>query len=314
MNFRPNRLIDFQGKNELKSNLSVYIKSSIKNNKVLDHCLIYGLAGTGKTTLACCIANELNKKIKIINGATIIKNSDIINFTLALEEGDIIFIDEIHRINPWCIELLYTIMEDFVFDLNIGRDFNSKVTRIKVPNFTLIGATTKIGNLPIAFEERFGIIINLQTYSGDELFLILKNIVKKNNLDLRDDELKIIAQNAKSIPRNAIRILKRVMDFKSIDHAISISKILEKIMITEDGLNEEDCQYLMCLNKNKKHLGLKTIAYILNIDAQTIENRIEPFLLYKGYVNKENGGRKITSDGIKIINKIISNKLKSKQL
>jgi Holliday junction DNA helicase RuvB len=144
---RPTKLKDFKGKNDIKHNLNIYIKSCLSQNKPLDHCLLYGLPGTGKTSLAYIIANELNRKIKVINGNSIVRNIDIINLIMSLNEFDILFIDEIHAINPQCVELLYSIMEDFVIDINIGKDFNSKVTRINVPKFTLIGATTLLGKI-----------------------------------------------------------------------------------------------------------------------------------------------------------------------
>lgn len=144
---RPNKLEEFKGKKEIKQNISIYIQSALKNNTSLDHCLFYGLAGTGKTTLATIIANELNKKIRIVQGGNIQRPVDIINLALTLQEGEILFIDEIHAINPQVVELIYSIMEDFAIDVCLGKDFNSKITRIKIPKFTLIGATTNLGKI-----------------------------------------------------------------------------------------------------------------------------------------------------------------------
>ncbi|MDR2636418.1 MAG: Holliday junction branch migration DNA helicase RuvB [Mycoplasmataceae bacterium] len=299
---RPNNFNDFVGNEEVKENLRIFIEAAKNDNRQLDHCLIYGLPGTGKTTLAMIIANTLNAKIKILQGSNINKNVDLLNVLLSIDNGDVIFIDEIHSVKPEIMELLFSAMEDFAIDITIGKDFNTKVTRMKVPNFTLIGATTKFGKIPMPLEERFGIIINLKEYDIETLKLLVKQYAKKINLELNDDEIFKIASNSKNIPRNAIKILKRVYDFKTYDKNLNIDEILKKIKIIINGLTSDDFTYLETINKHDNPIGLKTISDIINVDTETIVNKIEPFLINNGYIAKCSNGRKITNLGIKMLN------------
>ncbi|MDR0752791.1 MAG: Holliday junction branch migration DNA helicase RuvB [Mycoplasmataceae bacterium] len=295
-NLRPFNLQEFCGKEDIKKNLAIYIESAKKQNKTLDHIMFYGLPGTGKTTLAMIIANEMGKKIKILQGNCLNKISDLTNLFLSINEGDIIFIDEIHGINKAIVELLFSAMEDFALDISIGKDFNSKVTRIKLPHFTLIGATTRFGKLQLPLEERFGIIFNLKEYTDEELENILEFNSKKMNLSLKENEIEQIAKNSKSIPRNAIKILKRVNDFKTIDPNISVGEILKNMKIFQ-GLTEDDILYLKILKNNKKPIGIKTLSSIANIELETIENKIEPFLLANYFITKTSTGREILPKG-----------------
>jgi Holliday junction DNA helicase RuvB len=303
VSLRPTKLKDFKGKNDIKHNLAIYIKSCLLQNRPLDHCLFYGLPGTGKTSLAHVIANELNRKIKVVQGNSIQRNIDIINLVLTLSEFDILFIDEIHAINTQCVELLYSMMEDFVIDINLGKDFNARVTRIKVPKFTLIGATTMLGKITQPLEDRFGIVINLKTYDLDAICEIIKASAKKLDLKLDNSEINVIAKNSKGIPRNANRLLKRIKDFRFDNPEISIKLILKKLQIIEDGLDGDDLAYLKAIKLNNHATGLKTISQLINVDQQTIETKIEPFLIQKQLVMKSMNGRLLTQKGLEFINK-----------
>lgn len=300
---RPNNLKEFVGKTTLKQNLKTYLKASSIHNEPLDHCLFYGLPGTGKTSLAFIIAKEQKANIKIIQGSTIQKNLDVYNFALTIHENDVIFIDEIHGINKACFELLYSLMEDFSMDITIGKDFNSRTTRIKVPKFTLIGATTSLTKIPKPLEERFGILFYFEDYSLDEIKIIIVNAIKKINFILNDDEILAIANNSKGIPRNALTILSRVIDFKTIDRNINIYQIFKQIGIFVNGLNVNDMKYLMCFSKTNDTIGIKTLSQMTDFEMQFIEEKIEPYLFKNKYVIKTTHGRKILPSGLDMINK-----------
>lgn len=303
---RPSCLKEFVGKQTLKQNLKTYLKASCIHNEPLDHCLFYGLPGTGKTSLAFIIAKEQKANIRIIQGSTIQKNLDIYNFALSIHENDVIFIDEIHGINKACFELLYSLMEDFSMDITIGKDFNAKTTRIKVPKFTLIGATTSLTKIPKPLEERFGIQFYFEDYSLDEIKTIISNVIKKINVILTNDEILAISNNSKGIPRNALTILSRVIDFKTIDKNISINQIFKQVGIYENGLNKNDIKYLMCFLNSNGVIGIKTLSQMTDFEIQFIEEKIEPYLFKNKYVIKTTHGRKILSSGLSIIHKIRS--------
>lgn len=296
LQIRPANFNEFQGKETLKNNLKIYIENA-KNNKVqLDHCLFYGPPGVGKTSIAKIIANELKTNIKIIQGPEIKEKTNLINILHSIKENDVLFIDEIHSIDSSCYELLYSVMEDFVFNINVGKEFNTKIISLPIPKFTLIGATTKLGNLPDPFEERFGIVERIEQYKEDEIFLVLKYTVKKCGIKINDNILKIISQHSKGIPRNSKRILSRFYDHYNLENDQPL-EILKKIGIYTLGLNDMDLNYLKVLLKNKK-IGLKTISQILNVDEKTIQNKIEPFLIKMNLISKSTNGRSITNKGI----------------
>jgi Holliday junction DNA helicase RuvB len=243
----------------------------------------------------------MNCNIRILQGGSLNRNIDIINLLLSINENDVIFIDEIHAINPVIIDMLFTAIEDFVLDIPLGKDFNTKFSRIKLPKFTIIGATTKFGRIPLPLEERFGIIINLKMYDIKSLCEIIEQAAKKLNIKLTQDEIEAIADNSKNIPRNAIKILKRVNDFKIYDETIAIEKIFEHMKIGTNGLTQDDYEYLQTLKQHDEPLGLKTISDIINVDMDTIQNKIEPYLISNAYIIKTFRGRQITQKGMNAI-------------
>ncbi len=301
-----NNLDNFIGKNDIKENIQVYINSCIKDHHSFEHSLIYGLPGTGKTTLAKIIANELHVKLRIVQGATIQKPIDVINILLSMQESEILFVDEIHAVNIKCLELFYSAMEENSLDLNIGKDFNCKLTRIKLPNFSIIAATTIYGKLPQPLIDRFGIIINLNEYSENEIKNIAIFYANKYGVKLDNQDIDLICLASKGIPRITYKLIRRIYDFKISDAKIKVKDILSKIGFVYNEFDKNDYLYLKTLSQNDDDtLGIKTLSQIIGIDELTITLKIEPYLLRKNYIVKTNKGRRITYDG-KIILKEIS--------
>ena len=299
-----NKLSDFIGKKEVKDTLQVYIDACNKLNKPLDHCLLYGLPGTGKTTLAKIIANELNTKIKITQGSMVQKPIDVINLLLSLNQNEILFIDEIHAVNKQCFELFYSAMEEGYVDIAIGKDFNSKMARIKLPVFTLIAATTNLGKIPQPLEDRFGIFINMSEYSKTEISDIIKFYGNKLGVIFSDDDLLTLIYASKGIPRIAYKLVRRALDFRLNNKDIQMSEILSKLGIIYEGIDKNDYSYLKLLQNHHTPIGLKTISQTINIDEETIQYKIEPYLLKNEYIIKTSKGRKLTNKGNELIIKI----------
>ncbi|WP_031488983.1 Holliday junction branch migration DNA helicase RuvB [Ureaplasma canigenitalium] len=301
VNLRPNYLREFIGKDALRQNIFVFLDAAKRRNTCIDHILFHGLAGVGKTSLAMIIANEMNTKIHIAQGNNLTKPIDIINLLSLINENDVVFIDEIHAAHPSVLETLYSIMEDFVIDISIGKDFNRKQTRVPVPKFSLIAATTMSGRMPKPLEERFGFVFYINEYTNKEIEEILKVNMKKLDFYLTDSDVELIASHTKGIPRIANRLLKRVVDFKLVDEFLDINEIFRKIKIFDGGLEEYDVKYLEMLFYAENEVGIKSIAQSVNIDQYTVEMKIEPYLLKKHFILKTPRGRRITSKGIEYL-------------
>ena len=309
MKIRPETINDFFGQNDNIENLKIYIKAAKNRNEALEHVLLHGAPGLGKTTLAHIIANELESNIKVVTAPSIETFKDLAGILTNLNAGDVLFIDEIHRLNKNIEETLYSVMEDYSLDIVIGQNNLSKSINIDILPFTLIGATTKISSLSAPLRDRFGITITLKLYSLDELKYIIQR--SSNVLDIEIDEKSIneIAKRARGTPRIANKLLKRVRDFSQVlnngivDYDTCI-KALEKQKIDENGLFEEEIRYMdtVFYRFNNRPVGINAIASVINESVSTIEDVYEPFLIQMGFVNRTLRGRQITDKGILYLN------------
>ena len=298
---RPDSFDEYIGQSDVKENIKVFVKAAKLRGTNLDHVLLYGPPGLGKTTLAHIIANELGTNIKTASGPTIEKSGDLAAILSTLEPNDVLFIDEIHRIPRYIEEILYSAMEDFKLDIIIGGEGQSRSIKIDLPPFTLIGATTRSGDLSAPLRDRFGIMCKLEFYSDEELALIVKRSARVLNLDIEADAAHEIAIRSRKTPRIANRLLKRVGDFALVegDGIITlelVKKALTRLKINESGLDIADVQYLMSIIEkfNGGPVGIESIASSIGEEATTIEDVIEPFLLQEGYVKRTSRGRIIT--------------------
>lgn len=298
---RPATLSEYVGQERIKAQLRIYIDAAKKRNDQLDHCLFYGPPGLGKTTLAYIIANELNVNIRTASGPTFEKPADIASVLSNLEEGDVLFIDEIHRINSAVEELLYSAMEDYYIDIVLGSEGTAHSVRLDLPRFTLVGATTMPGLLSAPLRDRFGIIAKLEYYEDIELEQIAKRTAKVLNVKIDKDGAKEIGMRSRGTPRIANRLVKRIRDFAEVKYDGVITKkvadeTLDELDIDKFGLDENDRKYLQVLinNSNGKGVGIDTLAVTLGEDTGTIEEVYEPFLILKGLIKRTKQGRVAT--------------------
>ena len=298
---RPDSFDEYVGQTDVKENIKVFVSAARMRGTNLDHVLLYGPPGLGKTTLAHIIANELGSNIKTASGPTIEKSGDLAAILSTLEPNDVLFIDEIHRIPRYIEEILYSAMEDFKLDIIIGGEGQSRNIKIDLPPFTLVGATTRAGDLTAPLRDRFGIISKLEFYTNEELSQIVKRSARVLNLEIEDDAAYEIAKRSRKTPRIANRLLKRVSDFALVngDGVISLDIVktsLKRLKIDESGLDSTDIEYLMSIiNKfNGGPVGIESIASSIGEEATTLEDVIEPFLLQEGYVKRTSRGRIIT--------------------
>ncbi len=297
-NIRPQSLDEYVGQKEITDNLRVFIKASKIRNESLDHVLLYGPPGLGKTTLAHIIANELGVGIKTASGPSIEKSGDLAAILSTLEPGDVLFIDEIHRMPKFIEEILYPAMEDFEMDLVLNNDGKSRNIKIDLPPFTLVGATTRAGDISSPLRDRFGIISKLQYYTEDELLQIVTRTSKVLNMPIDEDAARLIAKRCRKTPRIANRLFKRVRDFALVSGADKIeydmaNESLKRLKVDEYGLDSIDIEYLKSLitKFNGGPVGVETIATSIGEEVSTIEDVVEPFLLQEGFIKRTPRGR-----------------------
>lgn len=301
---RPQSLENYIGQNKVKNNLKVFIEAAKQRKEALDHCLLYGPPGLGKTTLSNIIATEMGVNIKTTSGPAIERPGDMAAILNGLEEGDILFVDEIHRLNRMIEEILYPAMEDFVIDIVIGKGAGARSVRLDLPKFTLIGATTRIGLLTAPLRDRFGVIQRLEPYNINDLTVIIKRSSGVLGVEIDDGGAEEIARRSRGTPRIANRLLKRVRDFAQVkydgDITIDVAKnALDLLDVDKMGLDNIDRRMLLAMIEKfgGRPVGVDTLAVYIGEESETIEDVYEPYLIQLGYIQRTPRGRIVTKLG-----------------
>lgn len=301
LSIRPESLDEYIGQSEIKGNLRVFIKSALMREESLDHILLYGPPGLGKTTLAYIIATELGSNIKTASGPSIEKTGDLAAILSTLEENDVLFIDEIHRIPRYIEEVLYPAMEDYYLDIIVGTEGSSRNIKINLPHFTLVGATTRAGDLSSPLRDRFGIIAKLNYYTNEELYQIIKRTSKVLDTPITDAAARELAKRSRGTPRIANRLFKRVRDFalvysSGIINEEILNSSLDRLKVDKSGLDETDRILLTAIIERFAGgpVGLEALASSIGEESSTIEDVYEPYLLKEGYIKRTPRGRVVT--------------------
>ena len=306
---RPLRLNEFIGQSHIKDKLSIFVESAIKRSDALDHILFSGPPGLGKTTLAQIIANELGSNIKATSAPIIERPGDLASLLTTLNEKDVLFIDEIHRLRTVVEEILYSAMEDFFVDVKVGEGVSAKSFRVPLPKFTLIGATTRSGLLSTPLYERFGIVERLEFYNEDDLAYIAKRTGEILNISINNDAASSIAKRSRGTPRIVNRLVRRVFDFATVENVTEIDGSFADISLTKLGVDENgfeslDKQYLTVIIKHYSGgpVGVDTLSVSLSEEVETIEDVIEPYLIQKGFIKRTSKGRVATRKAYNYMN------------
>ena len=307
---RPQLIEEYIGQKEVKENMKVFIEAAKMRKESLDHVLLYGPPGLGKTTMAYIIANELGVNIKTASGPSIEKSGDLAAILSTLEPGDVLFIDEIHRMPRFIEEILYPAIEDFTLDIIIGTDNQTRNIKIDLPPFTLVGATTRAGDLTSPLRDRFGIVNKLQYYTIEEITDIIKRTSEVLDMEITDEAAYTLASRSRGTPRIANNLFKRVRDFALVENLETINaeitnKALDRLKIDKKGLDETDKEILLTIMDkfNGGPVGIDSLATSIGEETSTIEDMYEPYLIQIGYIKRTSRGRIVTEECKKYFNR-----------